>query len=187
VKIHLHKVIPFGAGLGGGSADAASMLVLLNSMFDLNLSKDQLKRYAVQIGADCPFFIDNTPQYATGIGDLLENIDVDLSGWHLLLLVPDIHVATPDAYKFIKPGMPKYRVKDIVKQPLHKWKKRLNNDFEQSVFIQYPQINELKEYLYNIGAEYASMSGSGSSVFGLFAEKPAIDINNCFVWTDEIK
>ncbi len=187
VKIHLHKVIPFGAGLGGGSADAASMLVLLNSMFELNLSEEQLKKYAVQIGADCPFFIDNTPQYATGIGDLLENIDIDLSGWHLLLLVPDVHVSTPDAYKFIKPGKPKFCVKDTVKQPLREWKGRLNNDFEQSVFMQYSQINELKKYLYNIGAEYASMSGSGSSVFGIFAEKPSVNIKNCFVWTEEIK
>ncbi len=187
VQIHLHKNIPFGAGLGGGSADAASMLVLLNDLFELGLSQSQLKGYAVQIGADCPFFIDNKPQYATGIGDRLESVDIDLSGWHLVLIVPDIHVSTPDAYKFVKPGKPKFRVKDIVKQPLHEWKGRLNNDFEQSVFIQYPQINKLKEYLYNIGAEYASMSGSGSSVFGLFKKKPAVDIKSCFVWTEEIK
>jgi len=187
VKIHLHKVIPFGAGLGGGSADAAAMLVLLNEMFELRLSQKQLKRYAVQIGADCPFFIDNTPQFATGIGDVLTPIDIDLTGYYLAILVPDVHVSTPDAYRFVKPVEPEFKISDVIKLPVHEWRGKLINDFEESVFKQYPEINKLKEYLYDAGAEYASMSGSGSSVFGLFAKKPELNINNCFVWTEEIK
>ena len=187
VKIHLHKVIPFGAGLGGGSADAAAMLVLLNEMFELRLSQKQLKRYAVQIGADCPFFIDNTPQFATGIGDVLTPIDIDLTGYYLAILVPDVHVSTPDAYRFVKPVEPEFKISDVIKLPVHEWRGKLINDFEESVFKQYPEINKLKEYLYDAGAEYASMSGSGSSVFGLFAKKTELNIDNCFVWTEEIK
>ncbi len=187
VKVHLHKNIPFGAGLGGGSSDASSMLILLNDLFELGLSTEQLKKYAVQLGADCPFFIDKTPQYATGIGDVLNVVNLNLSGYYLVLLVPEIHVSTPEAYKFVKPGQPEFRIKELIKMPLHEWRGKLVNDFENSVFMQYPQINRLKEYLYNIGADYASMSGSGSSVFGLFVQKPKIDLDNCFIWTEEIK
>ncbi len=186
VQLHLHKNIPFGAGLGGGSADGASMLMLLNDLFELGLSTKQLKKYAVQLGADCSFFIDNTPQYATGIGDILEPIVLNLSGFHLVLLVPNIHVSTPDAYKFVIPANPELSIRDIIELPLHQWKDRLVNDFEKSVFRQYPKIEELKKYLYHIGAEYVSMSGSGSSVFGLFVQKPEIDIDDCFVWTEKL-
>ncbi len=186
IQIHLHKSIPFGAGLGGGSADGASMLMLLNNLFELNLSKEHLKEYAVQLGADCPLFIDNIPQYATGIGDILKPVDLNIADYYFVLLVPDIHVSTPDAYKFVMPGQPEFSVKDVINLPVSEWKGKLVNDFEQSVFTQYPEIKKIKDYLYQIGAVYVSMSGSGSSVYGFFEHLPEIDVDNCFVWTEKL-
>jgi len=168
VKIHLHKTIPMGAGLGGGSADAAFMLNLLNSKFKLNLSTLQLLNYALQLGSDCPFFIINKPCYATGRGEILEEIPVDLSAYKVVLINPGIHINTGWAFSNIIPAPSKKSIKEIIQQPIKSWKDELINDFEKPVFTAHPQIKEVKETLYNQGAIYAAMSGSGSTVFGIF-------------------
>lgn len=185
VKIHLHKVIPFGAGLGGGSSDGANMLKLVNDFFELELTNGRLKKYAVQLGADCPFFIENRPVFATGIGDITEPVDINLSGYYFVLIIPDIKVSTPEAYRYVKPKTPEYDLREIIKLPVEEWKGKIINDFEHSVFKQYPGIKKVKDYLYESGAVYASMSGSGSSVYGFFRGKPDLKSNNMFVWVQE--
>lgn len=173
VKLHLHKIIPFGAGLGGGSADAAFTLKMLNNYFNLNISSEKLQNYAAQIGADCPFFIENKPVFATGIGDRFQPVNLDLSEYEILIVKPDISVNTPEAYKNIIPKKPSFNLKEIETLPIKDWKDVIKNDFEKSVFEKYPEIEELKNSLYKMGALYASMSGSGSAVFGVFSGLPA--------------
>ena len=173
VHIHLHKIIPIGAGLGGGSSDAAFTLKGLNDIFDLQLSSEQLRIYAVQIGADCPFFIENKPMLATGIGEVLESIDLDLSAYHIAIVKPDIHVSTAEAYSGVTPKEPLCSLRDLIKSPIKEW--QFQNDFEQSVFSKHPAIKELKNLLYKQGAVYAAMSGSGSSVYGLFESRPNLN------------
>jgi 4-diphosphocytidyl-2-C-methyl-D-erythritol kinase len=168
VKIHLHKAIPLGAGLGGGSADAAFMLKLLNEKFHLNLSTDQLINYALQLGSDCPFFIINKPCFATGRGEVLEEITVDLSGYKIVLINPGIHINTGWAFSNITPALTQKSIKEIIQQPISSWKEALKNDFETAVFTAHPAIKAIKETLYAQGAIYAAMSGSGSTVFGIF-------------------
>ena len=172
VKIHLHKHIPFGAGLGGGSADAAFTLKMLNEMFELNISEDQLIAYAVSLGADCAFFIKNTPQIASGIGEVLIDTDVNLEGKHLLLVKPDVAVPTANAYKYIVPSEPAVSLVSNILTPIKEWKVRVKNDFEVSVFKQYSVLSDLKNQMYELGAVYAAMSGSGSSIYGIFDNKP---------------
>ncbi len=172
VKIHLHKNIPFGAGLGGGSADAAFTLKMLNAMFELQLSNETLIKYAAKIGADCAFFIENKPVIAEGIGDVLSPFELDMKGHYLLLIKPDVAVPTPKAYKYVIPEIPEISLRDSLRKPLRDWNFEVKNDFEKSVFQQYPSLSNLKRELYNMGALYASMSGSGSSIFGIFEEKP---------------
>ena len=171
ITIHLHKIIPSGAGLGGGSADAAFMLNSLNSYFDLYLDEELMEDYAAQLGSDCPFFIKNEPQIATGRGEILTPIDIDLKGWYLTLVKPEFSVPTAKAYAGVQPQQPEHSLVEIIRQPVNSWKEILKNDFEESVFAQYPEIRRIKEQLYELGAAYASMSGSGSSVFAL-SEKP---------------
>ncbi len=168
VKIHLHKAIPLGAGLGGGSADAAFMLKLLNEKFKLNLSTNQLISYALQLGSDCPFFIINKPCLATGRGEVLEEIAIDLSAYKIVLINPGIHINTGWAFSNITPALPVKSIKEIIQQPINTWKDELKNDFETAVFTAHPAIKEIKETLYTQGAIYAAMSGSGSTVFGIF-------------------
>ena len=168
VKIHLHKTIPLGAGLGGGSADAAFMLNLLNNKFQLNLSTAQLSKYALHLGSDCPFFIVNKPCYATGRGEQLEEIAVDLSSYTMVLVNPGIHINTGWAFQNISPALPQKSIRSIIQQPIDSWRDELSNDFEKPVFAAHPQIQEIKETLYQQGALYAAMSGSGSTVFGIF-------------------
>lgn len=168
VKVHLHKVIPMGAGLGGGSADAAFMLKLLNDKFKLGIPADQLIKYALQLGSDCPFFIINKPCYATGRGEILEEIQLDLSAHRIVLINPGIHINTGWAFSQITPAFPKRTIKEIIQQPVNTWKDELVNDFEKAVLPVHPQIKKIKEELYQQGALYASMSGSGSTVFGIF-------------------
>lgn len=168
VEVYMHKHIPFGAGLGGGSADAAFMLKMLNEQFHLQLTVSQLETYAARLGADCAFFISNKPVFATGIGNIFTPIELSLKGYQLYLVKPDIFVSTREAFARIKPCEPEHSVADIIRQPVSTWKDQLKNDFEMSVFPQFPAIAEIKETLYRHGAVYASMSGSGSSVFGLF-------------------
>lgn len=168
VKITLEKHIPSGAGLGGGSADAAFTLQMLSEFFNLELSNGQLKAYAAQLGSDVPFFIDNKPMYATGRGELLEPIDLDLSDYNIYIVKPDFSVSTREAYAGVTPAIPETDVLDIIRQPVTEWVLALHNDFEDSLFVKYPDLAMLKSKLYAKGATYASMTGSGTAVFGLF-------------------
>lgn len=173
VQFHLHKLIPTGAGLGGGSSDAAFTLNMLNDYFNLRLSVEQLKSYAAAIGADCAFFIENKPAFATGIGNVLEPIALDLSNYKIVIVKPPVAVSTVQAYKNIVPRKPKYSLQQLPILPIEQWKDSLMNDFEDSIFPEYPEIQQLKHLLYEAGAVYASMSGSGSAVYGLFNEIPS--------------
>lgn len=178
VDIHLFKHIPSGAGLGGGSADAAFMLKLLNDKFDLKLKDETLEGYAASLGADCAFFIKNKPTYAEGIGNIFSPLQLSLKGYQLWLVKPDIFVSTRDAFSKIKPHQPDMSLKEIIQLPVKEWKERMINDFEESVFPQFPVIGDIKEEMYRQGALYASMSGSGSSVYGIFkaeATLPEVD------------
>ena len=170
VDIHMYKHIPTGAGLGGGSADAAFMLKLLNEKFKLQLSTEQLEEYASKLGADCAFFIRNKPVFASGIGNIFEPINSSLKGYYLVLIKPEIFVSTKDAFAHIKPKAPQHSLKEIIRMPVETWRATMKNDFEESVFYKFPEIAAIKDKLYDLGAVYASMSGSGSSVFGIFRE-----------------
>lgn len=167
-KIHLYKHIPVGAGLGGGSSDAANMIKMLNEKFALGLTNEAMENYAVQIGADCPFFINNKPVFATGIGDKFTPLELDLKGKTLILVKPDIFVSTKDAYALVEPKHPEKSLIESLSQPISKWRDNVINDFEKSVFVKYPEIAAIKDRLYDLGAVYASMSGSGSAVYGIF-------------------
>lgn len=169
---HLYKAIPTQAGMGGGSSDCAYMIRLLNDLFALGLTKQQQMDYAARLGADCAFFIKSRPCYAEGIGEQLEDIDLDLSGWHIAVVRPDIPVPTREAFSRIRPHFPAKNCRDIVRQPVDTWAAELVNDFEESVFALHPELAAVKEHLYKIGATYAAMSGSGSALFGLFREHP---------------
>lgn len=168
VEIHLVKHIPSGAGLGGGSADAAFMLKMLNEQFNLGLSDETLEGYAARLGADCAFFIKNSPTFAEGIGNLFSPLSLSLKGYQLWLVKPEVFVSTRDAYARTKPHRPALSLKEIAQLPIERWKEVMVNDFEESVFPQFPAIREIKETMYSQGAIYASMSGSGSSVYGIF-------------------
>jgi 4-diphosphocytidyl-2-C-methyl-D-erythritol kinase len=188
VKIHLHKVIPTGAGLGGGSSDAAHMLRLLNAIFALGLTTDQLRKYAAKLGSDCAFFVEDKPMIGTGRGEVLSEVSLSLNEKFIVLIKPDLHVSTAEAYAGVEPRPAAHAVQDISEGGLLNWKEFLKNDFEDSVFKKYPVIKEIKEKLYLDGALYASMSGSGSSVYGIF-EKP-VDLMNefsdCMYWSGKL-
>ena len=169
---HLYKAIPTQAGMGGGSSDCAYMIRLLNDLFALHLSEQQMMAYAARLGADCAFFIKSRPCYAEGIGEQLEDIDLDLSGWHIAVVRPDIPVPTREAFSRIRPHFPQKNCRDVVRQPVDTWAAELVNDFEESVFALHPELAAVKEHLYNMGATYAAMSGSGSALFGLFRNCP---------------
>ncbi|MCH5308806.1 MAG: 4-(cytidine 5'-diphospho)-2-C-methyl-D-erythritol kinase [Prevotella sp.] len=170
IHAHLYKGIPTQAGMGGGSSDCGFMITLLNDQFQLGLSRQQMIDYAARLGADCAFFIVNEPCYAEGIGEKLQPIALDLSGWHLAVVRPDIPVSTKEAFSLIVPQHPARNCRDIVMQPVETWRDSLTNDFERSVFAIHPELGKVKEQLYTQGAVYAAMSGSGSSLFGLFRE-----------------
>jgi len=188
LNIHLHKVIPSGAGLGGGSADAAFMLKLLNTSFKLGLSSSDLKAHAAILGSDCSFFIDNTPSFAHGRGEIIEKISLSLSQYHILLVKPNIHVSTAEAYGGVKPHVLSQSLKELINLPVNEWKNNIYNDFERNIFEKHPFISNLKEEMYQKGAVYASMSGSGSSVFGIFEQTPALSdkFDQCFVWKGKL-
>jgi 4-diphosphocytidyl-2-C-methyl-D-erythritol kinase len=177
VQMHLHKGIPMGAGLGGGSADGAFTLKLLNKKFDLSLSEKQLINYSLQLGSDCPFFILNKPCFATGRGEILEQTGLDLSGFKILIVHPAIHISTAWAFANINPLKPVKSIKQIIQQSISTWKAELINDFEKPVFEKYPEISKIKDALYDAGAIYTSMSGSGSAVYGIFKKEHAISIS----------
>lgn len=168
IHTHLYKGIPTQAGMGGGSSDCAYTIIALNAMFALGLSEQQMIDYAARLGADCAFFILSHPAYAEGIGEQLQPISLDLSSYFIAVVRPDIPVSTREAFSLIKPAMPQKNCRDVVMQPIETWREDLRNDFEQSVFTLYPEIGAIKKRLYDLGAVYAAMSGSGSSVFGLF-------------------
>ena len=167
VKVHLHKQIAIGAGLGGGSSDASFTLKSLNELFDLNLNNKELEKYALRLGADCPFFIDNTPKLVEGIGEKMTSIDLDLSEYNIRLINPEIHISTKEAYSEVVPKIPEKSIEKLIKLDLKEWKVELKNDFEDSIFAKHPQLEKIKEDLYNEGAVYASMSGTGSAFYSL--------------------
>lgn len=176
VQIYLHKIIPAGGGLGGGSSDASHTLLCLNEIFHLKLSVEVLKSYAAKLGSDCAFFIDNRPSLASGRGEIMSEGSINLQDFSILLVKPDVHVSTADAYAGIVPQQPKENLVDIISSPVNTWKGRLSNDFESSIFKRFPEIETIKSQLYDAGAIYASMSGSGATVFGLFDR--SIDMEN---------
>ncbi|MTI31814.1 4-(cytidine 5'-diphospho)-2-C-methyl-D-erythritol kinase [Xanthovirga aplysinae] len=185
VHIHLQKNIPIGAGLGGGSADASFTLKGLNDLFNLKLTSDELEKYAEKLGSDCPFFIKNKPVFVQGKGEQFDNINIDLSGKNLILVNPNIHISTKEAYAGVNPSPAKWEVKSVIKNTkLPNWKGKLKNDFEDSIFPIHPEIAVIKEQLYQLGAVYASMTGSGATVYGIFEEEVNIDLfpQNYKVW-----
>jgi len=175
ILMHLHKHIPMGAGLGGGSADGAFMIRLLNEKYKLGMDDEMMKMHALELGSDCPFFIVNQPVQANGRGEIMHAIHCSLSSKTIVLVCPGIHVSTADAFKQIKISPSAMACSDIVSSPIEDWKNMLFNDFEGPVFNLYPEIGAIKEKLYAAGAVYASMTGTGSTVFGIFDSAPGID------------
>src|SRR5690606_25523056 len=173
VSIYLHKTIPVGAGLGGGSSDAAFALKLMNNLFDLHLDDWLLEEYAALLGSDCPFFVENTPKIASGRGELLEPLELDLTGKWVALVNPGLQISTKEAYQGITPKPAKADLREILSDPMM-WKTQLINDFEEGIFKKYPELAALKNKLYDKGAFYSAMSGSGSTVFGLFEQEPEL-------------
>lgn len=188
MDIHLHKVIPSGAGLGGGSADAAFFLKALNEFLDLKISTENLRTIAGKLGADCSFFIENRPSFATGVGDVLSPAEISLKGYFLLLVKPPFGVDTKEAYSGVVPGNNPFDINKIIKGEISEWNTRIKNDFEESVFKKFPAIAKIKNKLSEMGAAYASMSGSGSSVYGLFEKEPIVKSEvfppDYFVWQE---
>ena len=175
IHAHLYKGIPTQAGMGGGSSDCGFMITLLNDMFKLGLTQQQMIDYAARLGADCAFFILNRPCYAEGIGEKLQPIDLDLKGWYLSLVRPDIPVSTREAFALINPHHPEVNCREVVKQPVESWRDTLVNDFESSVFAVHPELGAVKDRLYDLGATYAAMSGSGSTLFALSRQPLNLD------------
>jgi len=168
IKMHLHKTIPMGAGLGGGSADGAFTLVALNQLLNLQIPEQALLDYALQLGSDCPFFIINTPAFATGRGEILKPINVNLNDYSIVIVNPGIAISTKLAFSLITPKVPDTNMEAIICEPVTSWKEKLINDFEQPIFNSFPELANIKETLYQKGAVYASMTGTGSTVYGIF-------------------
>ena len=188
IEVYLHKAIPMGAGLGGGSADAAFFINLLNEQFNLNISETERTNIAKQLGSDCAFFIKNTPVFATQKGDIFTDIELDLSHLYIAVIYPNVHCSTPEAFSLVKPKTPSKSILEIIKQPISTWKTDLINDFETSIFNKYPIVDKTKNTLYELGAVYASMSGSGSAVYGLFENEPEIKHLKEFPhWVEKMK
>ncbi|HTH54442.1 MAG TPA: 4-(cytidine 5'-diphospho)-2-C-methyl-D-erythritol kinase [Cyclobacteriaceae bacterium] len=189
VQIHLHKTLPMGAGLGGGSSDAAFTMRLLNNIFQLNIPVPRLKALAAQLGSDCAFFVDDAPMIGTGRGEILTTASVDLKGKYLVLVKPDVHVSTVEAYSGIQAKRPAHSIQETLRLPITNWKNKLVNDFEPTIFKKHPLIQQVKEKLYSLGALYASMSGSGACVYGIFEK--AADLKRDFpamdYWSGELK
>ena len=172
VTIHLHKHIPIGAGLGGGSADAAFFITLMNKKFDLDLNTTQMQTYARTLGADCAFFIENKPVFAFEKGDEFEQVKLDLSGYKIVVVMPPVQISTAEAFRGVKPAPVKESLMELIYLPVKEWKKYVKNDFEESIFKNNAEIRGIKASLYEAGALYASMSGSGAAVFGIFETTP---------------
>jgi len=177
MRIHLHKSIPAGSGLGGASADGAFMLRLLNDKFHLELTIEALLDHSLILGSDCPFFIINKPCFATGRGEFLERVAVDLSAYKIVVVVPPIRIRTAEAFSSVEAARPSKSIKDIIQQPVDTWAQHLKNDFEESVFTRYPEISRIKDQLYKAGAIYSSLTGSGSAVYGLFDKDHSLNLS----------
>jgi 4-diphosphocytidyl-2-C-methyl-D-erythritol kinase len=189
VHMHLHKVIPSGAGMGGGSSDAASALILLNALYELGIEEPRLMNYASQLGSDCAFFVRNIPSFAEGRGEIITNVPVRLSGYNLIIIKPPFFVSTALAYTLVIPSGKPLDPGKIAHESPDKWKGFLANDFESAIFSKYPGLKRIKDELYSSGALYASMSGSGSAMYGIFPSKmPDLtdQFPNCFVWQSMI-
>ena len=185
VRAVLKKQIPMGAGLGGGSADCAFTITALNKMFDLKLSVDAMQRYASMLGSDCALFVQNKPAFATSRGEILKPVNVNLKGYSIVIVKPDVHVNTAQAYKLLTPHKPETPITDLIDCKPEEWRGKMVNDFEAPIFEMFPILTDIKAALYNAGAAYASMSGSGSAIYGLFKELPddeKIKFDGCFVW-----
>lgn len=190
LNIHLHKVIPSGAGLGGGSSDAAFFLKSLNDHFELKISEEKLKVLAGRLGADCSFFLENRPAFATGTGDQLTSADISLKGYFLLLIKPPFGVDTKTAYAGVVPKPFVYNFKEILCGEISEWRDKIKNDFEHTLFVKFPELALLKDKLAEMGPAYLSMSGSGSSVYALFERDPDIHPDDfspgSFIWKEEL-
>ena len=189
IKIALHKIIPSGAGLGGGSSDAATMVFMLNKLFHLNLPSDKIKLYLEKLGSDCPFFLSNEVSYVSGRGEKLQSFQLELRGFNLVLIVPEIKISTAESFRLITPGFPDNSLKEYLKKPLEQWQTFIKNDFEEVLFPKYPELKRIKEKLYDMGAIYASLSGSGSAIYGLFDIEfdPQEYFPGLFTWTEKIE
>lgn len=174
VYMHLHKAIPSGAGLAGGSSDATHTLLLLNKKFNLGLDHPTLLSYAAQLGSDCPFFLHQQPMLGSGRGELLQPVNISLTGYRFLLVIPGVHISTQQAFSGITPRVPEQKISDIIESPAETWKDHLVNDFEYTVFEQFPELRQIKETLYHHGAIYASLTGSGSVVYGIFKQEAGL-------------
>jgi len=170
-KIALHKQIPSGAGLGGGSSDAASMILMLDKLFGLALSKDKIWSYLEHLGSDCPFFYFNQPAFVSGRGELIEPFHLNLSGYYLLILVPKIRISTAEAFRSVSPRNPEISLKKALEYPVEEWSRLVINDFENALFSKYPEFNQIKNKMYSSGAVYSSLSGSGSAIYGIFRNR----------------
>jgi len=189
VTFHLHKIIPFGAGLGGGSSDAAFTLKALNRLFQLNLDTPALKKLALQLGSDCPFFIDNHPAFVWEKGNRMESLGLSIQGKHVVVVVPPLIIPTPEAYRHVTPRKRAGSLKNILTHtPVEKWHQKVHNDFEDSVFKEKPELKEIKRMLYMEGALFASMSGSGSAVYGIFNDPPLRQevFSGYYVWSGQL-
>jgi 4-diphosphocytidyl-2-C-methyl-D-erythritol kinase len=184
LNIHLHKAIPVGAGLGGGSSDAACILKSVNKHFELKIDNSEIKEISLEIGSDCPFFIDGSPSHASGRGEIFEPVRDFLSGTYLVILNPGVGINTGEAYKNSHSGIPEKDLRSLTGRPINEWRGKIVNDFEDYAFAKHPIIGRLKEELYNCKALFSLMSGSGSSVFGIFSEKPLLpsSISNYVIW-----
>ena len=184
VHIHLEKNIPVGSGLGGGSSDAAFTLMALNEIFTLGLSSEEMGSFAMRLGSDCTFFLRNIPCFASGRGEILEPVYIDIRGLFFAVVIPPLHISTAEAYSLVRPARPLKSLKEFMKLPADKWEGQLINDFEEATIMRFPVIGYIKQTLYGKGAVYSSMSGSGSAVYGLFSEIPELAglFPGCFVW-----
>ena len=189
LQMHLHKQIPVGAGLGGGSSNASATLLGLNRIAEKPLTSTKLQELAASLGSDCPFFLDHRTMLMEGRGEILTPLPLNLEGIYLVLLFPSIHVSTSEAYAGVKPAIPKQLLKELIHEPVFRWKEQIGNDFETSVFNAYPQLASIKEALYLHGALYASLSGSGSSLYGLFKEKAPLpeELKRQVIWEGPIQ
>jgi 4-diphosphocytidyl-2-C-methyl-D-erythritol kinase len=188
LNVYLYKTLPMGAGLGGGSADAAFFINLLNNQFELNFTETERVEIAKQLGSDCAFFVKNSPVFASQKGDVFTDIKLDLSHLYIAIIYPNVHSNTKEAYSLVKPQQSNKSLLEVIKQPILTWKNDLINDFEASIFNLYPVVEKTKNDLYELGALYACMSGSGSAVFGLFETEPEIKMLSQFPnWIGKMK